>query len=218
MFIHTSRPKSPLHRLGVLMVLAVLALSASPVWAAAPAAAAGPIDLNSADAATLQTLPGVGPATAAQIIAARPFASVDDLAKIKGIGPVKLAALRDKVTVKGAKPAAPPPAMPSFADKPKTSPASAPALPSPPPAVAVPSAKPSPTSSGFSKGVAQAALAKVNINTASQADLEKLPGVGPVKAKAIVAGRPYSKVEDVMKVPGIKEGVFAKIKNGITVD
>lgn len=62
-----------------------------------------PIDLNRADATMLQTLPGVGPATAAAIVDDRasngPFASVDELERVPGIGPAKLAALRDLVTV-----------------------------------------------------------------------------------------------------------------------
>jgi competence protein ComEA len=63
----------------------------------------GPIDLNRAQVDDLDRLPGVGPATAAAIVAYReahgPFASVDDLAKVHGIGPAKLAALRDLVVV-----------------------------------------------------------------------------------------------------------------------
>ena len=63
--------------------------------------AAGPIDLNAADVAELDTLPGVGPATAAAIVAYRDkhgrFGSVDDLGNVPGIGPAKLAALRDLV-------------------------------------------------------------------------------------------------------------------------
>jgi len=59
---------------------------------------------------------------------------------------------------------------------------------------------------------------KVNLNTAPAEDLEKLPGIGKAKAKAIVAGRPYSKIEDVMKVKGIKQSVFNKLKNQISVD
>jgi competence protein ComEA len=62
----------------------------------------GPIDLNSADAEELETLPGVGPATAQAIIAWReqhgPFRSVQDLLQVRGIGPAKLEALRDLVT------------------------------------------------------------------------------------------------------------------------
>lgn len=66
-------------------------------------AASGPIDLNTADATLLETLPGVGPATAAAIIDHRerngPFASVDVLLEVRGIGEAKLAALRDLVRV-----------------------------------------------------------------------------------------------------------------------
>ncbi|MEQ1872426.1 MAG: ComEA family DNA-binding protein [Ilumatobacteraceae bacterium] len=62
-----------------------------------------PININSADATRLEDLPGVGPATAAAIIAHRdqkgPFVSVDQLADVRGIGPAKLDAIRALVTV-----------------------------------------------------------------------------------------------------------------------
>lgn len=64
---------------------------------------ATPIDLNRAAAEELDTLPGVGPATAAAIVAYRersgPFASIDDLLKVPGIGPAKVEALRSLVKV-----------------------------------------------------------------------------------------------------------------------
>ncbi|HEY5876687.1 MAG TPA: helix-hairpin-helix domain-containing protein, partial [Ilumatobacteraceae bacterium] len=70
---------------------------------AGAAAATGPIDLNRATAEQLDALPGVGPATAAAIVAHRdgngPFASVEDLLDVRGIGPAKLDGLRDLVTV-----------------------------------------------------------------------------------------------------------------------
>lgn len=70
---------------------------------AEPGASAGPIDINTADATQLETLPGVGPATAAAIIDHRerhgPFASVEGLLDVRGIGEAKLAALRDLVRV-----------------------------------------------------------------------------------------------------------------------
>lgn len=74
---------------------------------AAPAAGGtgsdGLIDLNTADQAALETLPGVGPATAEAILEHRerngPFQSVDALLDVRGIGEAKLAALRDLVRV-----------------------------------------------------------------------------------------------------------------------
>ena len=66
-------------------------------------AADGRVNLNTADAATLDTLPGIGPATAAKILAWRErngrFESVDDLLDVGGIGEAKLEGLRDLVTV-----------------------------------------------------------------------------------------------------------------------
>ena len=62
----------------------------------------GPVALSTATAEQLDTLPGVGPATAAAIIAYRdehgPFTSVEQLGEVSGIGPAKLAALRDLVS------------------------------------------------------------------------------------------------------------------------
>jgi competence protein ComEA len=67
------------------------------------AAPAGPVNINTADAAALDALPGVGPATAAAILEHRSkigsFTSVDQLLDVPGIGEAKLEALRDLVTV-----------------------------------------------------------------------------------------------------------------------
>ena len=71
----------------------------------ANAPAGSKIDLNTADAALLDTLPGIGPKTAQDIIAYRsksPFTSVDDLDNVPGIGPKKLETLRPLVTVGSA--------------------------------------------------------------------------------------------------------------------
>jgi competence protein ComEA len=61
------------------------------------------VDLNTADVALLDTLPGVGPSTAAAIVAYRGangrFRTVDDLGEVRGIGPAKLEQLRPLVTV-----------------------------------------------------------------------------------------------------------------------
>jgi competence protein ComEA len=56
-----------------------------------------PVDINNASEKELTMLPGVGPKTAKEIVAARPFHSVDDLRKIKGIGDKTFATLKPHV-------------------------------------------------------------------------------------------------------------------------
>lgn len=61
----------------------------------------------------------------------------------------------------------------------------------------------------------------ININTATQAELESLPEIGPSIAKEIIAYRQknglFKKIEDIMKVKGIGEKIFEAIKLLITV-
>ncbi len=74
-----------------------------PGPSAGDSAPANKVDLNQATAAELDALSGVGPVTAASIVAWREmngsFAVVDQLAEVDGIGPVRLEKLRDQVTV-----------------------------------------------------------------------------------------------------------------------
>lgn len=144
------------------------------------------IDLNTASQSELESLPGVGAKTAEEIISHRPFKSVDDLKHVKGIGKAKFDKLKDLVEV------------------------------APPPAVSRGTAAANRASSSVSSKMKLAPGEKININTASESDLEKLPGIGPERAKAIIDGRPYSNPEDVMKVKGIKEGIFSAIKPYVT--
>lgn len=62
---------------------------------------------------------------------------------------------------------------------------------------------------------------KVNLNTATKEQLCTLPGIGESKAESIISYRnehgAYGQIEDIMKVEGIKDGLFQKIKDRITV-
>ena len=61
----------------------------------------------------------------------------------------------------------------------------------------------------------------VNINTADKETLMTVPGIGESKADAIIAYRNehgmFEKIDDLMNIPGIKDGVFQKIKEYIKV-
>ena len=191
------------YRMGTLIAVAVaaaLALSVGSVLAAGPL-----VDINTADQKALESLPGVGPATAKEIVKGRPYKTVDDLANVKGLGKSKLEKIKPLVTV-GGQPAAQAPAATGAAAGAAASKATA-------------------TTQAAQKAPAQAKQAAkaavptgpVNLNMASKEQLVALPGIGEKKAQAIIDGRPYQKTEDVMKVKGIKQGVYNKIKDKITV-
>lgn len=80
-----------------------LATPRAPSQQGASPTSGGLVDLNTATAAELDALPGVGPATAKAIVDYRTskgkFSRTEDLLNVAGIGPAKLAALRDLVTV-----------------------------------------------------------------------------------------------------------------------
>lgn len=65
------------------------------------------------------------------------------------------------------------------------------------------------------------AFAAVNVNTASQEQLESLNGIGPAKAKTIIEYRnkngAFKSIEDLDKVPGIGAGILGKIRGDITL-
>lgn len=64
-------------------------------------------------------------------------------------------------------------------------------------------------------------MSLININTATQTELESLNGIGPVYAKAIIQYRlengPFEKIEDIQEVKGIGPVTFEKIRTSITV-
>lgn len=63
---------------------------------------------------------------------------------------------------------------------------------------------------------------KININLATEAELDTLPGVGPSTASKIVSFREksgnFKKIEDIMNVPGIGESKFENMKDFITIN
>lgn len=136
----------------------------------APHAFAGGIDLNTADAAALESLPGIGESKAAAIIQYRTdhggFKSVDELDNVSGIGPSTLASVRDLVSVGTG----------------GTATAAAPA------AAATTSAATS-SAATTSAPASTSAGCPVNINKADAAALQNLPGIGESKAAAIVQYR-----------------------------
>lgn len=88
----------------VLILCGIAAAMARGVW---PAPELGPpvpvavrtVDVNRASADELASLDGIGPHLAARIIAGRPYARVDDLIRVKGIGAKRLAALRPRLRI-----------------------------------------------------------------------------------------------------------------------
>jgi competence protein ComEA len=219
------------------------------------------IDLNTATEAEIEALPGVGAKAAKEIVAARPFKSVDDLKNVKGIGDKKFEKLSPLVSVgagaaatgmaakaldkaKSAKDAVADKAgsmKDAAADKAaaaKTAVADKAVVAKDAVAEKAATAKEvvaekavvakekmagaaaattAAVTGAASKAKALAAGEKININTASKADLEKLPGIGEKKAQAIIDGRPYATTDDLMKVKGIKQGIMSKIKDNIAL-
>jgi DNA uptake protein ComE-like DNA-binding protein len=199
---------------GLLAAIAWLACLSVPVLAAPAAKASGAaaatapatlVDLNTASEKDLTSLPGVGAATAKKIIAGRPYSSVDDLARA-GVPAKTIQKITPLVTVGGHPTAA---ASPGAA-----APTAAPAAGAPPlrGAAGPKTAHGSGQTSAMSE---PSPTPKVDLNSASEKDLETLPGVGPATAKKIIAARPYATVEDLARA-GLSAKVIAKLAPNAT--
>ncbi len=158
-------------------------------WLIFVVSALAAVDVNTADAAALESLPGIGPGKASAILAYRGehglFTSLSDLDNVEGIGPSTLVNLKDLVSF-GTK------STPARSDS-----ALAP----------VPASPPVATTSGS---------CAVNINTGDAASIEGLPGIGPGKASAIVQYRtdhgPFASCDALDDVSGIGPSTLAALR------
>lgn len=159
------------------------------------------IDLNHIDKQALVDahLPGVGDATAERIIEYRDakgcFRSIEEIQEVKGFGESRFASIKDHVRVDLAGCV--------FKDG--------------------GGAEPARTSARSSKkGSSASSGGLININTASLKELDSLPGIGKTTAQRIIEYRdengPFSSVEDLKNVKGIKGGTIDKIRDMVTTN
>lgn len=155
------------------------------------------IDLNRADHAQLLQLPGVGEALAKRIedyrLEHKGFRGVDELRKVSGIGPAVLERLRPFlfVEVDESEGDEPPPAA-----KPK---------------------EPPPAGGGKRK---DGGVALIDVNTATAAQLQTLPGIGPKMAERIMDSRtrkPFRSIDDLRRVSVIGPKTLERLRPLVTV-
>lgn len=87
--------------------------------------------------------------------------------------------------------------------------------------ITIPSKKQTAKNEGSDSKAVQSSSGKININTAGVKELMTLSGIGEAKASDIISYReehgPFSDISDIMKIQGIKEGIYHKIKDKITI-
>lgn len=169
----------------------------SLLWMMTSAAFAG-VNINTASQSELETLPGIGPSKAAAILEYRgsngPFTSIEQLDNVPGIGPATMSNLRSVVELGEGDEAA------------------APAQTAPAEETTAPAMTTTPTGGSD----------RINVNTASQNQLEDLPGIGPSKAAAILQYRtdngPFASCAALDAVNGIGPATVSALSDRCTVE
>jgi competence protein ComEA len=163
-------------------------LGARPTEAGRPAL----VDLNHAGRADLEQVPGIGPGLAKEIADDRdrrgPFRSVEELRRVRGMGPVTFDKVRAYFRVE------PPTTTPAAEPEPLVLERK--------PAQSTPA--PYPRTGGAQK--IKPGEPPINVNTAPVEELTRLPNIGPVTAQSIVAARevkPFRSIADLDSVKGI---------------
>ena len=161
------------------------------------------LDLNRATRAEFALLPGVGPTRAQSIDDYRAqhgdFETVDDLRKAPGIGPKTLERLRSSLFVG-------PIAQTRATQTPERLPAAGRAV-----------------AASSSKTKKETALtAAIDVNHASAAELQKLPGIGPKLSQRIIDERtlrgPFKTVDELRRVPGIGPKTLQRLRPHVAVE
>lgn len=161
------------------------------------------IDPNRAEEGELDRLQGIGPATAAAIVAARDsglvFRRPDDLLAVRGIGPALVGRIADALDL-----SSPP------AGRPRRGAAS-------------PGGRVRGSAGAALRGSARPARPSppgpVDVNRAGVDELQRLPGIGPALAERIVAERrvrPFASVDDLERVSGIGAATVARLRGAAT--
>ena len=155
------------------------------------------IDLNRADRSELLQVPGLGPSSADAILAHRaergPFGSVDELTHVHGIGPKTTEKVKPWLNLS------------TLGDD----------------AIEKLERKPAPSPAPLGKvSKIHSTDAKIDVNAAGEAELMRLPGIGPALAGRIVQSRenaPFASIEDLRRVKGIGGKTLEAIRSYIVV-